>query len=581
MPNTTELSTEDCHTKSESHEHSSLESLCLGGGGARGLCYIGLIKYLEDSGRYNEVKKIVGSSIGGVFGVLIAQRRSVDTILRDAMTNSVPAVGLSVNVLSNLYYLLTKYGIMEKSVLEGLISTVCGETVTFAEFHAKWGVEVTIVGTNISKRRIEYFNHQLTPDMRVSTALRITTAVPIIFPPIEYKCNLYADPCIVYNTPTLYYSDTPGLAITLGGNDCLSGYPIKSLLQYVANVCYSVIDARPAFPVNKKLLEFKNTGVGIFDTDLSECTVNSMIALGYETMSNAYGHLPKVGATVKLSGHKLIAKLQADLDKKKYELKTVKADQTSLETLLSTTEAEHKTKVDGVANVLSAVNDAKDAVDVVQKSLSELKKYKKEICDALCTHSGKSADEFRTFMSVGKNQFTSPSLDGSSVFTQDTTKVQQKEGELPSGYFGKILTILIALKSTLDDQLMHRLKEHKDANVRYAEARRALRNVTLKITSFKCTLKTTMISVKKCTSDVAKTEQTLKETIVVHKKVKCSDVCVSGDGESEVCRKVEKACPSSPSSPSSSSSSSFSSSVEDEDEDEEEEEEGGNVVCSR
>ena len=52
---------------------------------------------------------------------------------------------------------------------------------------------LVITGTNVNSRESHYFNYITTPDMNITTALKISMCIPFFFNAVKYNENIYVD----------------------------------------------------------------------------------------------------------------------------------------------------------------------------------------------------------------------------------------------------------------------------------------------------------------------------------------------------------------------------------------------------
>ena len=182
----------------------SLETIVLGGGGARGFAYLGIIKYIEKYNKYSKIKRVIGSSIGSLFSVMIAQKRSYAEIR--SMMRDHPLVKVDDKLsIANLCSIMSNNYIYERKDMEDLIRVLCNEDETFGELFKRTKIHLTIVASNITKHCSDFFNKDSHPNMPIYIACLASTAYPLVFSPVLYEENLYVDGGMTYNVPTDYY----------------------------------------------------------------------------------------------------------------------------------------------------------------------------------------------------------------------------------------------------------------------------------------------------------------------------------------------------------------------------------------
>lgn len=154
--------------------------LVLSGGGARGICHLGVIKALEE---FNvKVDFISGTSAGSVTGCLYSYGYKPDEILTMISTAS---------FAKTIRLAWTWTGLLSLEGLRSLLIKYMPEN-SFDVLK----IPVTIAATEIKKGRIEYFTQgELIP------AILASCCVPAVFNPVQHNGGLYVDGGIIDNLP--------------------------------------------------------------------------------------------------------------------------------------------------------------------------------------------------------------------------------------------------------------------------------------------------------------------------------------------------------------------------------------------
>lgn len=185
---------------------SRVRNIVFGGGGYKGLGFVGVLKALCQNRRANwfemmeGLRVCAGSSIGAVAAACVAMGATPWEIERFTVAHdySIAKWG-GIAQFSNL-------SVFDPSVLRRMcrdvVQTFGGNSkMTFAQAHAKFGRHLKIYVTNLTKQRVERLDHVSTPNMRVAKALYISCSVPIAFPPVEIRGDMYVDGGVFYHSP--------------------------------------------------------------------------------------------------------------------------------------------------------------------------------------------------------------------------------------------------------------------------------------------------------------------------------------------------------------------------------------------
>jgi NTE family protein len=150
--------------------------LALGGGGAKGLAHIGVLKVLERNGI--PIDYIAGTSIGAMVGAYYAASRDVKYVERVALNSN-------MNQFASLMIELTRYGglVRGNKVMAYLEKSLDG--IDFSELE----IPFAAVATELNCGESVYFEKK----GDVATAIRASISYPPVFAPLKIKNKLYVD----------------------------------------------------------------------------------------------------------------------------------------------------------------------------------------------------------------------------------------------------------------------------------------------------------------------------------------------------------------------------------------------------
>jgi NTE family protein len=161
--------------------------LALGGGGARGLAHVGVLKVLE---RLEiPIACIAGTSMGGLVGALYANGYSSQEIEAEAME-----IGKITQFmrLFDIRFRLRMRGLLKGSRIYRYMTEKLGEDLTFSDLNLPLGV----VTTDIASGRTVVL-----ASGSVAAAVRATISVPAIFEPVEFGDYRLVDGGMLNNVP--------------------------------------------------------------------------------------------------------------------------------------------------------------------------------------------------------------------------------------------------------------------------------------------------------------------------------------------------------------------------------------------
>lgn len=195
------------------------------GGGVRGLAYPGALQVLEEQGILDSIHNVAGSSAGAIAGIMVALNYSSHEI--DSVLHSIKIQEFNDGrfFIGKIKRMTKEYGIHKGVKLSDWIGNLIKyktghEDITFQglhELHLKdpGFKNFYCTGTNISKQELEVFSWENWPDMKLKTAVHISSCIPFYFIPIaidnqgnevspeqdSIKYDLYVDGGMLCNYP--------------------------------------------------------------------------------------------------------------------------------------------------------------------------------------------------------------------------------------------------------------------------------------------------------------------------------------------------------------------------------------------
>ncbi len=203
-------------------------ALVLGGGGARGIAHLGVIKFLEEEGYKFDF--IVGTSAGGVFGAFYLKYLDVDKawkelrekvyenkIILEKFFKTIES-NKRVSIVSKLKEMLYeakiifKEGIFESNLLREIYEIMFEDLKRMEELKGK----IFIVATDLlTGKDVVFSKGELLP------VLIATSAISGIFPPVDYKGFYLTDGGGTQKLPTIIAKKLGAekvLAVDVGSN---------------------------------------------------------------------------------------------------------------------------------------------------------------------------------------------------------------------------------------------------------------------------------------------------------------------------------------------------------------------------
>ena len=178
-----------------------LDTLVFAGGGYKGLSYVGVLRALDELGWLPRFRRLIGCSIGGVILFLLAigytHHELVDFVYHFDYAD--------VNDFT-IWRIPQEYGFDSGNRITQMLRLMMKRKIdrvdlTFQELLDITGFHLTVNAVCLDTHSVTYFNPELTPEMSVSLAVRMTMSLPILFTPVSFREHWYVDGGLLQNFP--------------------------------------------------------------------------------------------------------------------------------------------------------------------------------------------------------------------------------------------------------------------------------------------------------------------------------------------------------------------------------------------
>ncbi len=269
-------------------DQKSYNTVVIAGGASKCIAAVGALEYLFKCGKLEKIEKYAGTSAGGIICYLLAIGFTPLQIITFLTGTQFIEEFQSINLLN----LLSKKGLINyfiiQEYLERMTIDKIGFIPTFLEIRKIYKKELTLVTYNMTENKIEYLNADTVPNMSLLIALRMTTAVPVLFERFFYKGSEYVDGGIVDNFPIQYY-DNPGNSV-IGLN--VNPITVDEKTDGISYIMKIFMVPSRYFGQKKcsdrvDVIEI-NAGIKSFDFNLSISQRMNIFSTGYQSVKAAF-----------------------------------------------------------------------------------------------------------------------------------------------------------------------------------------------------------------------------------------------------------------------------------------------------
>jgi predicted acylesterase/phospholipase RssA len=170
----------DGQTWSTVDKRSKWDTLVVGGGGFKGVQYLGALHYLFENGHLHDVKTLCGTSVGSIICLLW-------------LCGHEPLDQYHLLPLSKIFKLSTSYPYVE-SLLPSVMPDYLDVDVTFMQLFKKTNKFFFVIAYNVTRNRQEVFSCVTTPEYSVIEAVLFSCALPLAsLPRCRHTGDAYMD----------------------------------------------------------------------------------------------------------------------------------------------------------------------------------------------------------------------------------------------------------------------------------------------------------------------------------------------------------------------------------------------------
>ena len=232
-----------------------LKNIIFSGGGFKCWAYIGTIRALNEEVPFENIELIIGVSCGSIYGLFYLLQFDYTFILNFFLN-----LDIKKYIDPDIDSIITNQSLLEgkqfKFLIQSILSTKIHPDCTFVELFEKTGILFTVVAFNMTDVKIEYFNKNHTPDIKVIDALMASSALPLLFPAYSIGDKLYYDGSICNNCPCNLVPKDCSIAFDIGTHIRNIKYNILSLINCMTellnkqannlnkNISYSILSSK-------------------------------------------------------------------------------------------------------------------------------------------------------------------------------------------------------------------------------------------------------------------------------------------------------------------------------------------------
>lgn len=229
-----------------------IEHIVLSSGGPHGIVQVGVLWEAFKAGLLdmNNIKSIHGCSSGAIIGSLLCLKVPIDD-----MRDYVVSRKWEKCVHYDIHKFYETKGFFDIQLISDIVSPFLKAydvpvTITLEEFFQLTKIEYDILTTDVAEMKSVTLNHTTHPTLPLITALMMSSAIPVVFPPVKYQDKYYLDgvyrrhcPMVNYPADTVMIIYIDALPATLPDLNDTAAY-----FQYILSTSYRILTESSSIP---------------------------------------------------------------------------------------------------------------------------------------------------------------------------------------------------------------------------------------------------------------------------------------------------------------------------------------------
>lgn len=164
-----------------------MRNLVFEGAGVRGIAYVGVLDELQKRHVLDSVRRVAGTSAGGIVALLVALRYSPAEVEQVLLQTRIQQFNDGrVLFFGGFSRLRKQFGWYRGEALSRWLGDLVAQktgnpNTTFAELNAAGFRDLAVTGTSLTYQNTVIFSEKTFPHMRLRDAVRISCAIPLYF----------------------------------------------------------------------------------------------------------------------------------------------------------------------------------------------------------------------------------------------------------------------------------------------------------------------------------------------------------------------------------------------------------------
>ncbi|MEM7087222.1 MAG: patatin-like phospholipase family protein [Bacteroidota bacterium] len=172
-------------------------------GGMKCFSYIGALRKLQENDI--EIASVSTCSLGTVIGAMLCAGMDIDTIEQKILNFNFAKLRKTRGIFPFRFknYPFAK---LKTPKFDEIMVHLIGEDITLGQMK----IPISVAAVDLRQRRFLVYSSESHPDMKISEAIQIGTAVPLLYPPYKMGKRILVDAALASESPVWMAASNPG-----------------------------------------------------------------------------------------------------------------------------------------------------------------------------------------------------------------------------------------------------------------------------------------------------------------------------------------------------------------------------------
>lgn len=280
------------------------------GGGVLGIAHVGALKRLYELDVLKNIKRVAGSSVGGIIASMIAMKCSYQDIENYLYHLDFSKLKSNSNgCFRNIFRILFNYGYYKGDMILDWIGKIIEEQIgnknaTFQEIYDKTNILLILTGTSLNSQKTIYYSYLTQPNMKLMDAIHITTSVPLLYESVKMNNDVLIDGGVLDNFPIhLFDKDEYGgenkvnsktIGLKLLTLDEINNYlpPVTNIKSYIAILINTIYQQSLRIHIHeedwKRTIKINIGTINSFNFNIKNEDKRFLLEQGYDAINTYY-----------------------------------------------------------------------------------------------------------------------------------------------------------------------------------------------------------------------------------------------------------------------------------------------------